>query len=70
VEREGFPVEDLRLVIGWIGQPSRISAEMPELRYHWDCGCCVVVDSDAMERRWTSCGMHQAAPRIRALRAS
>jgi hypothetical protein len=69
VEREGIPVEDLRLVIGWIGQPAHISAEMPELRYHWECGCRVIVDSDAMDRRWTACTAHVSRLQVR-LRAS
>jgi len=48
----------LRDVVAALGAPVAVRAAMPELRYEWRCGCCVVVDSDVMERRWDRCAAH------------
>jgi hypothetical protein len=51
-------VGDVREVFAALGMPASVCAEMPELRYEWECGCRVVVDSDVLERRWDRCTLH------------
>lgn len=50
---------DVRSVLRTIGSPSRVSAEMPKIRYLWECGCSLDVDSDALTRLWTRCAGHE-----------
>ncbi len=51
-------VSDVRDVLAALGAPIHVGAVMPELRYVWECGCRVIVDSDALERRWERCPAH------------
>ena len=66
---ERVAIDDVRALFGKIGPPERISADLPMLRYDWDCGCAVVVDSDAVERTWERCADHRMIL-VRQLRAS
>ncbi len=58
-------VSDVRDVFAALGAPVHVAAAMPELRYAWACGCCVVVDSDVLERRWEPCPGHVQLPVLR-----